>query len=46
MIPEQGASIRLFSLLRSAIPLKAAFAGISPWYMRDAVFLIGDKKWQ
>ena len=30
MIPKQGASIRLQSLLRSLIPMKALFAAVSP----------------
>jgi hypothetical protein len=30
MIPKQGASIRLQSLLRSVIPVKAAVAAVSP----------------
>jgi len=34
MIPKQGASIRLFSLLRSVIRLKGAFAGVSPCPLR------------
>jgi hypothetical protein len=30
MIPKHGANIRLQSLLRSVIPIKASFAAVSP----------------